>query len=205
MRTINAVLFIVISLFGCASIETPPEHWPAPTTAQSNGCPDVSGSYNNHGSGIDEKHSGGALTTHIFPQAAKNWTKSDVEARERFSKASHVIFSGPNKDGLVLEAWLDKELLGRVKLQQNIDGGFRCDGGALLLSLPVYASAGGGMFFDTFRETAIMPTTDGSILVKYRGTGIGLGFYLIPLTMKFESWALYPSIILNKSAEESLE
>jgi len=192
VRTLTAVLFVVISLFGCISIEVPPEHWPTPETAPRNGCPDLSGSYHNHGRGIDEKHSGGPLATHIFPQAAKNWTKSDAKARERFSKASHVTFYGPNEDGLVVEVWQGKELLGRIERQLNLDAGFRCDSGALLVSLPVYAEASAGVFFDAFRETAIVPATDGSIIVKFGSTGFGLGFYVIPVAMRFESWALYP-------------
>lgn len=205
LRKISAVPVIVLLLFGCASIESPPEHWPTPVKPQSDGCPDLSGSYNNHGSGVDEKHSGGSLATHIFPQAAKNWTKLDVEAYERFSSASHVTFYGPNKDGLTVEAWKSKELLGRIERQKDTDVGFRCDAGALVVSLPVYAQAMGGAFFSTFRTVAIMPAVDGSILVKDGNIGVGLGFYFIPVAMKFEGWALYPSTNFNKSNEESAE
>lgn len=197
MRIYKALFFSVLTLTGCASVDSPPDHWLGSIDASSSECPDISGIYNNHGIGVDEKHTGYVLTHHIFNQAAQNWTQSDVEERARFSKASHVKFLGPNKSALVIEAWLETELIERIELEQNVDDGFGCDHGVLFLSLPVYASTGGGIFFDAFRETAIMPTKDGALLVKSSSKGFGLGFYLIPLTMKFETWALYPAFNLN--------
>jgi hypothetical protein len=60
-----------------------------------------------------------------------------------------------------------------------------------LVSLPVHAAAGGGVFFDTLREAAITRTIDGSLVVNSSSMGVGLGFYMIPLAMYFESWAIY--------------
>lgn len=186
-------LLIALLLAGCASIDVPPDHWPAPLLADSNECPDLTGSYSNDGVGVKGKKST-RLAVSVFPEAAKNWTAADVKAREKFAEANRINIYGPEKDRLTIEAWKDHELIGKLERTREHGDGFRCKAGAVQLSLPVYAEAQGGVFITALRDTAMMRADNGSLIVKSSDAGVGLGFYIIPLAMRFETWSLYAAM-----------
>lgn len=189
----STVLAFVPALTGCFSLQSPPESWPAPQLEQTIKCADLSGSYRN----IGENAEGGKswpLALKVFPTAAKNWTTANVETGERFRAASHVTFSGPNAKGLLIEAWQGDELIGTIARSEPLGGGFSCDDGVLAVSLPVTATALSGVFFDTFQQAKLSPASDGSLIVRTRSTGIGLGFYIIPVLGQFVTWDHYPKV-----------
>ena len=185
------VLSFVNTLTACI-FQSPPDTWPTPIPVIENKCPDLSGSYRNIGENAEGENAG-PLTLKVFPLAAKNWTASDHATGERYRTASHVTFYGPNEKGLIIEAWKDDELIGRIERREVLGEGFSCNGGTLSVSLPVYATAFSGIFFDMFRSANLSPASDGSLLVKKRTTGAGLGFYVVPLVGQFEIWDLYPA------------
>ncbi len=191
VTTLCACLAVSFALSGCISAGTPPPSWPAPILSEKDPCPDLSGSYENIGA--DAK--GGKavpLALILFPEASRNWTSAQVTTQRRFRNASHVRVAGPRRDGMKVEAWRGEDLLGSRERGVGLGDGFSCEGGALRVSLPATGDAVSGVFFDTFRSAAVMRASDGSLLVKTSGLGVGLGFYLIPLAAGVEGLAWYP-------------
>ncbi len=184
----SAFIFL---LTACISTETPPESWPTFTLQTGSQCADLSGTYANSGKSA-EGNIAWPLALRVFPIAASHWTESDFETSQLFREASHVTFTGPNKKGLTIEAWKEDTLIGKIEREAVLGDNFNCIDGILTVSLPVYAEASAGIFFNAFRKVQLFPATDGSLIVKTNSSAAGLGCYVVPLLGQFETWSLYP-------------
>ena len=177
---------LILNLGGCASL---PSDWPQPVTADLNKCPIISGVYRNNGKGASSKH-GSLLSLTLFPQARKTLKEADRILRDQYAKATRVEICGPAGGVLSASAWKDEALIGRVELMENAADGFACTNGAVSLGLEVEAVAGGGVFVGG-TTAYLIPASDHSLLVNYRGAGAGLVLYVLPIVTPVQGWSHY--------------
>jgi len=200
VAALGANLAVPLVLGGCVSAGTPPESWPTPVLAESDACPDLSGTYENSGA-TAKGNNATPLALVVLPEADKNWTASQVSARDKVANASHVRFYGPRQSGMKIEVWHGTDLIERIERGGGLGDGFSCEGGALRVSLPATGQAVAGVFFDTFKSAMVMRASDGSLLVKTSSLGVGLGFYVIPLAAGMEGMAHYKTVDISDSAK----
>lgn len=146
---------VPLILGGCISAGMPPGSWPEPVLADLDGCPNLSGTYENKG--VNAKGDKAIpLALLVLPAANRNWTSSQANIRDKARNASHVRFYGPGQSGMKIEVWRDKDLIEAIERGGGLGDGFSCEGGALRVSLPVTGEAVSGVFFDTFKSAVAL-------------------------------------------------
>lgn len=159
-----------------------PDDWSRTVTNTASQCPDLTGSYENHGLADDGDQI--ALSSILFTSSPNQTLMEDW--------VSHVTFDRRDDNNLVVKAWVgDKLLTERLLTASQLP----CREGHLVYHNTEWYVGGMAPFFPAIVHSSIdhliSLAADGSLVMENKDFAMG-AFVVIPLAVKSRWWYRFP-------------
>ncbi len=173
----HLIIFLLLLIAGCTSNSNQefPNEWAKIPKPKGNGCPDISGKYENIATN-PKGESGLNLAWLIIPDSKENRDINSIEfILDPLHESLRIIAN--SEGGAVVESTLSK---------RNKD--FYCKQGSLIIEDNEFVNQDGAIA-QNWKSYAVAKTVDG-LVMRYVDSATGL-FFLVPVTGSHKYWYLY--------------
>lgn len=185
-----SLLLVLFSVTGCVATITPyPAEWPPLKTAGPSPCPDLTGTYPDESVPPQRQPAcslGGrgnfceSLSQKLVGLYRTGWTAKTIHPKLRLE--------GPSDDMLQL-AFIDDNGRESRKVLHAAAGEFSCQEGAVIITTPGEAMAGGGAIgMNTGSRREFRRSSDGALVMRESSIIAGIVFLVIPVLDRPMSW-----------------